>query len=66
MIRLTQPLQRHGTSEDVANAVLYLAGDRSAQVTGIVLPVDGGTVAGPPVTQLRDLVQGSRGGRDAG
>ena len=29
-----------------ANAVLYLASDRSAQVTGIVLPVDGGTTAG--------------------
>jgi NAD(P)-dependent dehydrogenase (short-subunit alcohol dehydrogenase family) len=66
VIRLTQPLQRHGTSEDVANAVLYLAGDRSAQVTGIVLPIDGGTVAGPPVTQLRDLMKGSGGDQDAG
>ena len=27
---------------------LYLASDRAAQVTGIVLPVDGGTTAGPP------------------
>ena len=66
IIRLTQPLQRHGGPEDVANAVLYLAGDRSAQVTGIVLPVDGGTVAGPPVSQLRDLITRSKGGRDAG
>ena len=57
VIQLTQPLQRHGSPEDVANAVLYLAGDRSAQVTGIVLPVDGGTVAGPPVSQLRDLMK---------
>ena len=66
IIQLTQPLQRHGDSGDVANAVLYLASERSAQVTGIVLPVDGGTVAGPPVSQLRDLVARSRGGRDAG
>jgi NAD(P)-dependent dehydrogenase (short-subunit alcohol dehydrogenase family) len=66
VIRLTQPLQRRGSPDDVANAVLYLAGDRSAQVTGIVLPVDGGTVAGPPVSQLRDLITGSKGGRDAG
>jgi NAD(P)-dependent dehydrogenase (short-subunit alcohol dehydrogenase family) len=66
VIKLTQPLQRHGSPADVANAVLYLASDRSAQVTGIVLPVDGGTVAGPPVSQLRDLMKLSKGGRDAG
>jgi NAD(P)-dependent dehydrogenase (short-subunit alcohol dehydrogenase family) len=64
VIRLTQPLQRQGDPIDVANAVLYLAGDRSAQVTGIVLPVDGGTTAGPPVSQLRDLMKISQGGRD--
>lgn len=56
VIKLTQPLQRQGDSSDVAQAVLYLAGDRSAQVTGVVLPIDGGTVAGPPVSQLRDLL----------
>ncbi len=66
IIRLTQPLQRHGGPEDVANAVLFLAGDRSAQVTGIVVPVDGGTTAGPPVSQLRDLLARPKGGRDAG
>jgi NAD(P)-dependent dehydrogenase (short-subunit alcohol dehydrogenase family) len=44
----SQPLPRQGQPEDVANAVLYLASDRSAQVTGVVLPVDGGTTAGPP------------------
>lgn len=53
IIKFTQPLQRQGQPEDVANAVLYLAGDRSAQVTGIVLPVDGGTTAGPPASQLK-------------
>ena len=31
---------------DVAEAVVYLAGDRSAYITGTVLPIDGGTVAG--------------------
>jgi NAD(P)-dependent dehydrogenase (short-subunit alcohol dehydrogenase family) len=44
-----QPLSRQGTPQDVAEAVLFLAGDRSAQITGIVVPVDGGTVAGRPV-----------------
>lgn len=64
VIQLTQPLQRHGGPEDVAEAVLYLAGDRSAQVTGVVLPVDGGTTAGPPVSQLRDLMKIREGGQD--
>ena len=41
-----QPLRREGTAEDVAEAVLYLAGDRSRHITGTVLPVDGGTTAG--------------------
>jgi 3-oxoacyl-[acyl-carrier protein] reductase len=38
------PLRRLGTSLDVAEAVLYLAGDRSSWVTGIVLDVAGGAV----------------------
>ena len=38
------PLQRLGTPLDVAEAVLYLAGDRSAWVTGVVLDVAGGSV----------------------
>jgi NAD(P)-dependent dehydrogenase (short-subunit alcohol dehydrogenase family) len=49
IIEQDQPLQRHGSPRDVAEAMLFLAGDRSAQITGIVVPVDGGTVAGRPV-----------------
>jgi NAD(P)-dependent dehydrogenase (short-subunit alcohol dehydrogenase family) len=48
-IEQDQPLQRRGSPHDVAEAVLFLAGDRSAQITGTVVPVDGGTVAGRPV-----------------
>ncbi len=48
IIRMNQPLQRQGMPIDVANAALYLASERSAQVTGIVLPVDGGTTVGAP------------------
>jgi NAD(P)-dependent dehydrogenase (short-subunit alcohol dehydrogenase family) len=55
VIRFTQPLQRQGVPEDVANAVLYLASDRAAQVTGVLLPVDGGTSAGAPVSQLKAI-----------
>jgi NAD(P)-dependent dehydrogenase (short-subunit alcohol dehydrogenase family) len=48
-MRADRPLQREGTPEDVAEAVLYFAGDRSRYITGTVLPVDGGTVAGKPI-----------------
>jgi NAD(P)-dependent dehydrogenase (short-subunit alcohol dehydrogenase family) len=61
VIKNMQPLQRRGTSSDVAEAVLYLVSDRAAQVTGIVLPIDGGTTAGPPVGQLRTLMKASKG-----
>jgi NAD(P)-dependent dehydrogenase (short-subunit alcohol dehydrogenase family) len=56
IVRLMQPLQRLGTPEDVANTVLFLASDRSAQVTGVVFPVDGGTTAGPPPAQMNDVI----------
>ncbi|OBK24449.1 oxidoreductase [Mycobacterium asiaticum] len=45
-MRDDRPLKREGTPEDVAEAALYLATDRSRYVTGTILPVDGGTSAG--------------------
>ncbi len=45
-MRDDRPLKREGTAEDVAEAALYFATDRSRYVTGTVLPVDGGTSAG--------------------
>jgi NAD(P)-dependent dehydrogenase (short-subunit alcohol dehydrogenase family) len=56
IVRVMQPLQRVGQPRDVANAVLYLASERAAQITGILLPVDGGTTAGRPAGPLRDLL----------
>jgi NAD(P)-dependent dehydrogenase (short-subunit alcohol dehydrogenase family) len=56
IVRLMQPLQRMGSPRDVANACLYLASDRAAQVTGIVLPVDGGTTAGPPMVKAEQVM----------
>jgi len=56
VVKFTQPLRRQGQPEDVANAVLYLASDRAAQVSGVVLPVDGATTAGPPPNQMRAFV----------
>lgn len=41
-----RPLPRLGRPEDVADAVLYLASDMSSWVTGTILVVDGGGLAG--------------------
>ena len=56
VIRLNQPLQRQGMPIDVAYAALYLASERSAQVTGLVLPVDGGTTVGSPVNMPKEIL----------
>ena len=56
IVRAMQPLQRMGAPSDVADAMLFLASDRSAQITGIILPVDGGTTAGPPPADVKRLM----------
>lgn len=38
------PLRRRGTDQDIANAVAFLASDQAAFITGLYLPVSGGTV----------------------
>ena len=53
VLQYMQPLEREAQPEDVANAVVFLASDRAAQITGIVLPIDGGTTAGPPLAQTK-------------
>jgi NAD(P)-dependent dehydrogenase (short-subunit alcohol dehydrogenase family) len=39
------PLGRIAESKDVVSAVLFLAGDTSSFITGVTLPVDGGSMA---------------------
>ncbi|HYX27354.1 MAG TPA: SDR family oxidoreductase, partial [Pyrinomonadaceae bacterium] len=41
-IRQEVPLQRFGTPEEVADAVVFLASERAAFITGSCLTVDGG------------------------
>lgn len=58
MMNRDRPLPREGTPEDVAEAAVYFAGDRSRYLTGTVLTVDGGTTAGKPVPR-RETANGS-------
>jgi 2-keto-3-deoxy-L-fuconate dehydrogenase len=44
-LRARQPLGRLGTPEEIADAVLYLASDAAAFVTGSVFVIDGGLTA---------------------
>ena len=46
MAAMAVPMGRLGSVADVANAVLWLSSPSSAFVTGTVLPVDGGQLAG--------------------
>jgi NAD(P)-dependent dehydrogenase (short-subunit alcohol dehydrogenase family) len=60
VLRYMQPLEREAQPEDVANAVVFLASDRAAQITGVVLPIDGGTAAGPSVAQTKLIMSTAR------
>ncbi|MGB7051521.1 MAG: SDR family oxidoreductase [Acidimicrobiales bacterium] len=60
VLRYMQPLEREAQPEDVANAVVFLASDRAAQVTGIVFPIDGGTTAGPPYAQTKLIMSAAK------
>ncbi|WP_417509669.1 SDR family NAD(P)-dependent oxidoreductase [Microbacterium sp.] len=39
------PMKRLATTEDIANAALFLASSEAAMITGLNLPVDGGSLA---------------------
>jgi len=52
------PLGRHGRPEDVVEAILFYASDRSRWITGTTMPVDGGVLAGrnaPPAPVAEEV-----------
>ncbi len=57
IVKFMQPLGRKGSPEEVANAVVFLASDKAAHITGVVLPIDGGSTAGPPPAQTKLIFQ---------
>jgi len=52
---LVIPMRRRGTSDDIAQAVLFFMSDMAAYVTGQVLCVDGGTSVRPAVNDADEL-----------
>jgi NAD(P)-dependent dehydrogenase (short-subunit alcohol dehydrogenase family) len=49
------PLGRVGEPADIAAAIAFLASDDASWITGVTLPVDGGSLAGPLATMSRLL-----------
>ncbi|MFV8817872.1 SDR family NAD(P)-dependent oxidoreductase [Haliea sp. E17] len=61
-----QPLKVLGSPEDIAQAAVYLASDRSRFVTGTELNVDGGHSAGDGVNHLAAIMAARQGAIEAG
>lgn len=45
-VQKSVPLQRMGSTDDIANACLFLASDFASYITGAIIPVDGGWAQG--------------------
>lgn len=55
-----QPLKRQGQSRDIGQAAVFLGSDRSLQITGQVLSVDGGATAGDARSQIAEILEARR------
>jgi NAD(P)-dependent dehydrogenase (short-subunit alcohol dehydrogenase family) len=56
-VRMThQPLQRQGRPDDIGQAAVFLGSDRSLQMTGQVLSVDGGASTGVVRSQIAEIM----------
>lgn len=54
------PLGRYGTPDDIAKAILFLASDDAAFITGVDLPVDGGLTAASGQPDMRAFMGGGQ------
>jgi NAD(P)-dependent dehydrogenase (short-subunit alcohol dehydrogenase family) len=54
------PLQRLGTTEDIANAAMFLSSPLATYVSGIVMPVDGGWSLSGAGLNTRELAKAMR------
>lgn len=52
-----QPLKRQGTPRDIAQAALFLASDRAAQISGQILSVDGAATAGMAKSLIAEIME---------
>jgi NAD(P)-dependent dehydrogenase (short-subunit alcohol dehydrogenase family) len=52
-----QPLKRQGSPRDIAEAALFFASDRSRQVSGQVLAVDGAATAGTAKSLIGEIME---------
>ena len=50
-------VERQSYGKDIAQACVFLGSDRSAQVTGIVLPVDAGSTCGDPQSLIQEITE---------
>jgi hypothetical protein len=54
-IRAAHPIGREGQPEEVAAAITFLLSDEASFITGVAVPVDGGSTAGIPALTLDPL-----------
>lgn len=52
-----QPLKRQGSPRDIAEAALFLSSDRSRQVSGQILSVDGAATAGMAKSLIAEIME---------
>jgi len=67
MVADSVPLKRMGTTDDIANAALFLASPLASYISGVVLPVDGAwSLAGfgAAMEQLVGVMEAQQEGRD--
>ncbi len=55
------PLQRLGSTDDIANACLFLASDYASYISGTIIPVDGGWAQGGAVLMGASLAEMLKG-----